>query len=240
MNRTQKHYKRKMPIKDEEILQLIVSVIGTSRKGRNKVIKLVQRKNPEVSGSRIRRVYEQSGLSLYKRPRKRIKNQKSNPLTIPLKPMEELGIDFMSDCLDDKRRIRTLNVIDHHNRKCLGIFVDFSLPSIKVIEALERVIDLYGKPKSIRTDNGPEFTSKRFAIWMHKMEIEHIRIQPGKPAQNAIVERFNRTFREDILDANIFYSVANTQEKANDWIEEYNNERPHQSLKYATPNAYAA
>ena len=154
--------------------------------------------------------------------------------------MEELGIDFMSDCLGDKRRIRTLNVIDHHNRKCLGIFVDFSLPSIKVIEALERVIDFYGKPKSIRTDNGPEFTSKRFILWMHKRKIEHIRIQPGKPAQNGIVERFNRTFREDILDANIFQSIAHVQQKSNDWIDEYNNERPHQSLKYSTPNAYAA
>lgn len=229
-----------MPAKDKTIRQLIESVIGTSRKGRNKVIKLVQRTNPEVSGSCIRRVYELSGLSLYKRPRRRIKNQKCNPLSIPLKPMEELGIDFMSDCLGDKRRIRTLNVIDHHNRKCLGIFVDFSLPSIKVIEALERVIDFYGKPKSIRTDNGPEFTSKRFTLWMHKRKIEHIRIQPAKPAQNGIVERFNRTFREDILDANIFQSIAHVQQKSNDWIDEYNNERPHQSLKYSTPNAYAA
>lgn len=154
--------------------------------------------------------------------------------------MEELGIDFMSDSLNDKRRIRTLNVIDHYNRKCLGIFVDFSLPSIKVIEALERVIDLYGKPKSIRTDNGSEFTSKLFTLWMHEKGIEHIRIQPGKPAQNGIVERFNRTFREDILDANIFHSIEQVQQKANEWIEEYNNVRPHQSLKYSTPSAHAA
>jgi putative transposase len=154
--------------------------------------------------------------------------------------MEELGIDFMSDCLADKRRLRTLNVIDHYNRKCLGIFVDFSLPSVKVIEALERVIDLYGKPKSIRTDNGSEFTSKLFTLWMHKNGIEHIRIQPGKPAQNGIVERFNRTFREDILDANIFQSIEHLQQKSNEWIEEYNNVRPHQSLKYSTPNAHAA
>ena len=109
-----------------------------------------------------------------------------------------------------------------------------------MIEALIRVIDLYGKPASIRTDNGPEFTSKRFTLWMHEMGIEHLRIQHGRPTQNSIVERCNRSFREVILDANIFQSFANAQRKSNDWIDEYNNERPHQSLKYSTPNTNAA
>lgn len=142
-----------MPAKDAVIRDHILSVIGTSRKGRNKVIRLVQRTRPELSSSRIRRVYEQSGMSLYKRPRRRLRGQKSVPLNVPLLPMQELAMDFMSDCLAGGRRFRTLNVIDHHNRKCLGIFVDFSLPSVKVIEALERVFDMYGTPEAIRTDN---------------------------------------------------------------------------------------
>jgi putative transposase len=154
--------------------------------------------------------------------------------------MKEIAIDFMSDCLEDGRRIRTMNVIDHYNRKCLGIFIDFSLPAIKVIESLERIIELYGKPLAIRTDNGPEFTSKRFRIWMHLKGIEHIRIQPGKPAQNGIMERFNRTFREDILDAHLLHSMEYAKSITETWINEYNGERPHQALKYATPNSYAA
>lgn len=229
-----------MPVKDAQIKDIITTVIGSSRKGRNKVIHMVQKEYPHLSSSRLRRVYEKSGLSLYKRPGKRLKNKNAVPLNIPLRPMQELGIDFMSDCLADGRRVRTLNVIDHHNRKCLGIFIDFSLPAIKVTEALDRVFDVYGKPTAIRSDNGPEFTSKRFRLWMHFKGIEHIRIQPGKPAQNGIVERFNRTYREDMLDANLFESKESMQKLTDEWITDYNDMRPHQSLGYCTPNSYAA
>jgi len=229
-----------MPAKDAVIRDHILSVIGTSRKGRNKVIHLVQRAQPELSSSKIRRVYEQSGMSLYKRPKRRLKGQKSVPLNVPLLPMQELAMDFMSDCLAEGRRFRTLNVIDHHNRKCLGIFVDFSLPSVKVIEALERVFDMYGTPKAIRTDNGPEFTSKRFRLWMHLKGVQHIRIQPGKPAQNGIVERFNRTYREDVLDAQLFESLEHARRISYDWLADYNVFRPHESLGNYTPNTYVA
>lgn len=149
-------------------------------------------------------------------------------------------MDFMSDSLASGRRFRTLNVIDHHNRNCLGIFVDFSLPSVKVNEALERVFDMYGTPKAIRTDNGPEFTSKRFRLWMHLKGVEHIRIQPGKPAQNGIIERFNRTYREDIPDAELFESLEHARRISYDWLADYNADRPQQSLGYSTPNTYAA
>lgn len=160
-----------MPTKDKEIQQLITNVIGTCRTGRNKNIKLIQKKNPEISGISIRCVYDKSRLSLYKRPRRLIKNKKCNTFTIPLNPMEQLGIDFMSDCLDDKRRIRTLIIIDYHDRKWLGIFVDFSLPSVKAIDVLlERVFELHSKPKSIRTDNEAEFNNKHFTFWLIVIE----------------------------------------------------------------------
>jgi len=229
-----------MPAKDDEIREIILFVLKSSRKGRNKIIRLVKRLRPDLSASRIRRVYENTGLSLYKRPSSRIKNQKAQPLHIPLEPMTEIAIHFMSDCLEDGRRIRTMNVIDHYNRKCLGIFIDFSLPAIKVIEALERVFEIYGKPLAIRTDNGPEFTSKRFRIWILLKGIEHIIKQPGKPAQNGIMERFNRTYREDVLDAPLLHNIDHAKSITEAWINEYNGERPHQALKYATPNSYAA
>lgn len=229
-----------MPIKDQHIQLLILSVLKSSRKGRNKIIRMVKRLDPRLTASRIRRVYEQSGMSLPHKPRKRLNQIESKPLNIPLTPMTEIAMDFMSDCLEDGRRIRTLNIIDQYNRMCLGIFIDFSMPSVKVIECLERVFSIYGKPKCIRTDNGPEFISKRFRVWLHERGIEHIRIQPGKPAQNGIIERFNRTYREDILDSNLIFNLEQLRTITADWIKEYNEERPHQSLKYETPNSYAA
>lgn len=229
-----------MPEKDIFIKQAIDKVIGTSRKGRIKVINLVQKTHPEIGSSRIRRVYERSGLSLSKKLRRRIKDNPANPIEIPFTSNQEWAIDFMSDALFDGRKIRTLNVIDHFNRKCLGIRIGFNMPARLVIQAIEQIIDLNGKPKRIRTDNGPEFRSKLFQKWLFNNDIAWSRIQKGKPQQNAIVERFNKTYREDVLDANIFMNIAQANEITQTWVNDYNNERPHQSLKYQTPSNYAA
>jgi putative transposase len=139
-------------------------------------------------------------------------------------------MDFMSDALVDGRRIRTLNIVDHFNRHCKGIKVAINIPSRVVIEFLEQRIDLYGKPEKIRTDNGPEFRSKLFQKWLYNKKIEWSRIQKGKPQQNAIIERFNKTYREDVLDSNLFRCVTSANEISQAWVDEYNNERPHQSL----------
>jgi len=229
-----------MPQKDALIKQYIDEEMGTSRKGRIKIIKLVQKKHPNIGSSRIRRVYELSGLALSKKLRRRIKDNPANPIEIPLIRNEEWAIDFMSDALADGRKIRTLNAVDHFNRQCLGIKVGFNMPARLVIVVLEQFIDMHGKPKRIRTDNGPEFRSKLFQKWLAKQEITWSRIQKGKPQQNAIIERFNKTYREDILDANIFKSIAHADEITRTWVNDYNNLRPHQSLNYKTPTSYAA
>jgi putative transposase len=239
-SRTKKYYCKRMPIKDAVVKRAIEDVIGTSRKGRTKVIKLVQKKHPDWGDSKIRRVYEQQGFSLHRKLRRRIKDNPANPISIPLKPNMEWAMDFMSDALDNKRTIRTLNVVDHFNRQCMGIAIDFNLPARRVIQTLERIIERHGKPLSIRTDNGPEFRSKRFQLWMHNNNIRWNPIQKGKPQQNAIIERFNKTYREDVLGANVFNSLEHTREVTNKWIDDYNNERPHQALNYQTPLAYAA
>ena len=115
-----------------------------------------------------------------------------------------------------------------------------SIPAYKLIEILEELFDMHGKPKRIRTDNGPEFISKKFGLWLKKNAIELVRIQPGKPQQNAFVERFNRTVREDLLDANLIFDLEHAEDLANEFIREYNAERPHESLKNQTPVEYAA
>jgi putative transposase len=195
---------------------------------------------PDIGSSRVRRVYENSGFSLSKKLRRRIKNNPANPIEISFSKNQEWAMDFMSDALACGRKIRTLNIIDHFNRECMGISIGTNMPARVVIKELEKVIECAGKPKRIRTDNGPEFRSKLFQKWLTQNEIEWSRIQKGKPQQNAIIERFNRTYREDILDANLFYSIQQAIEITDKWIEEYNCERPHQSLNYQTPSSYAA
>jgi putative transposase len=229
-----------MPNKDGQIRDAIKKVLGNSRKGRNKVIVLVRKKHPHFGHSQIRRVYERSGFSLSKKLRRRIKDNPANPIEIPFVRNQEWAMDFMSDALIDGRRFRTLNIVDHYNRECLGIAVSVSLPARAVITFLEQRIELYGKPQSIRTDNGPEFRSKLFQKWLQNNGISWNRIQKGKPQQNAIVERFNKTYREDVLDANIFMDINHAQQITQLWIEDYNTQRPHQALNYQTPSNYAA
>ena len=120
-SRTKKYYRKRMPAKDAVVKKAIEEVIGSSRKGRMKVIKLVQKKHPELGDGKIRRVYENEGFSLSKRLRRRIKDNPANPISIPLKANQEWAMDFMSDALDNGRRIRTLNIVDHFNRQCKGI-----------------------------------------------------------------------------------------------------------------------
>lgn len=229
-----------MPQKDTIVREAIMEVMGTSRIGRRKVIVKVKRKKPELSSSRIRRVYEKSGFSLYKRHKRKRFDNPANPISVPLEKNQEWAMDFMLDALANGSKIRTLNIIDQFNRKCVSIEIERSFPSRKVIEVIKRAIQEHGKPKGIRTDNGPEFTSHVFQQWLEDNGIEWIKIQKGKPQQNAISERFNKTFREDILDANKFFSFDHIRGLTSDWINNYNDDRPHEALNYKTPNEYAA
>jgi putative transposase len=234
------YYQKKMPLKDEPVRKAIQEVINNKKRGRRKVIKMVQRNHPELSKSKIRRVYEQNGFSLMKKLKRRIKDNPKNPIEVTMQPNIEWAIDFMSDSLVNGRTIRTLNVIDHFNRECKGITIKHSLPAVRVIEFMEEIISVHGKPNRIRTDNGPEFTSKRFQLWLWNNNIEWSRIQKGKPQQNAIIERFNRTVREDLLDANLLFSIDHANDLAQEFVREYNCERPHESLNDKTPSEYAA
>ncbi len=239
-SRTKKYYQKRMPQKDAEVKSAIESVVGTTRLGRRKVIVKVRKKHPKLGSSKIRRVYENEGFSLYKRLKRKRLNNPANPIELPMAANVEWAMDFMSDCLVNGSKIRTLNLIDQFNRKCLKIEISRNMPSRKVIEIVGKAIDEYGKPLGIRTDNGPEFTSGLFQNWLEENEIDWIKIQKGKPQQNAIVERFNKTYREDVLDSNLFFTVAQAREITDRWVEEYNSDRPHEALKYQTPNEYAA
>lgn len=229
-----------MPLKDAAVKAAIMNVMGKSRKGRKKIIALVQKQNPEISKSRIRRVYIQNGFALDKRIKRRRINHATNPAFVPLKANEEWAIDFMHDTLTNGRRIRSLNILDPYNRECKGMFIAHNMPAVRVIEYLNTAIDIYGKPSAIRTDNGPEFISKVFQVWMIDKGITWSKIPKGSPQQNCHIERFNRTAREDFFDANLFYSLNHVIESADEFRKDYNYNRPHESLNMLTPMEYAA
>ena len=141
----------------------------------------------------------------------------------------------MHDRLADSRAFRTFNVLDDYNREGLGIEVDLSLPAQRIARILDQIIEWRGKPKAIRSDNGSEMRSAEFQTWAQKRGIRLMIIQPGKPTQNAYVERFNRTVRHKCLDEHLFESVDHAQRTATDWLWRYNNERPNMANGGITP-----
>ena len=138
------------------------------------------------------------------------------------------------------RRFRTFNIVDDFNREALAIEIDLNLPAQRIIRVLERVVAWRGYPNKLRMDNGPEFISTTLAEWAEQHQIELEFIKPGTPTQNSYVERFNRTYREEILNMYVFRSLTEVRELSENWIREYNNERPHSSLNDLTPWEYLA
>lgn len=184
---------------------------------------------------RVYRIYRQLELNLRIKPKRRIKRDKPDALQVPINPNQVWSMDFMSDSLADGRALRTFNVVDDYNREGLGIEVDLSLPSARVIRSLEQIIEWRGKPDALRCDNGPEYISQKLVDWANDKRITLIYTQPGKPTQNAYIERFNRTARHEWLDLHLFESVEHAQNLATQWLWTYNNVRPHSAIGGVPP-----
>ena len=184
---------------------------------------------------RVYRIYRELELNLRIKPRRRIRRDYPGELDVPRAPNQVWSMDFMSDGLRDGRTIRTFNVIDDYNREGLGIEVDFPLPAPRVIRALDQIIEWRGKPAAIRCDNGPEYISQTLVAWANEHRITLIYIQPGKPTQNAYIERFNRTVRHEWLDLHSFVSLDHAQNLATQWLWQYNNERPNTAIGGVPP-----
>ena len=184
---------------------------------------------------RVYRIYRELELNLRIKPRKRLKRDAPDKLAEPEGINDSWSMDFMHDQLGDGRGFRLFNVIDDYNREGLGIEVDLSLPAARVIRSLEQIMEWRGKPKSIRCDNGPEYISGPLTVWAEENRITLQYIQPGKPQQNAYVERYNRTVRTDWLSQYLFESIPEVQDAATKWLWTYNNERPNMALGGITP-----
>lgn len=193
------------------------------------------RKDHGWNHKRVYRVYKMMHYNKRSRLRKRLPARVKQPLHTPGGPCQSWSIDFVSDSLSCGRKFRVANIIDDFNREAVGMEAAMSITSSRLIRMLEMVIWEYGKPKKIRTDNGPEFISKEFEQWCKANEIEHQFTQPGCPTQNAYIERFNGSYRRGVLDAYIFRNLAEVREITEQWRNDYNNKRPHTALGNITP-----
>lgn len=187
---------------------------------------------------KVKRVYNQMKLNLRRKHKRRLPQRFREALCQPANVNQTWSMDFMHDVLTNGRKVRILNIIDDYNREALAVEADYSHSGHSVVRALEQIISCKGKPLEIRCDNGPEFLSNKLVEFCNKENIMIKYIQPGKPTQNAFIERFNRSYREDVLDAYLFESLSQLRELSINWMDQYNQLHPHQSLNNMSPLKY--
>ena len=183
----------------------------------------------------VHRVYCALRLNLPRRTTRRVPRRIRQPLTAPPVLNQTWALDFMTETLYDGRRVRLLTIIDEGNREGLEIGMGLSLPSRRVVRVLNELVALHGRPSAVRVDNGPEFTAQPFIDWCAEHGVATHYIQPGKPDQNAYIERFNRSYRTEVLNAHLFESIAELRALTDAWLRIYNAERPHDSLGRVPP-----
>ena len=173
------------------------------------------------------------------RSRRRIRWNGAAASPVAVSPNQQRSIDFVSDCVNAEKVIRTLSMVDDHTRECQAIEVDTSLGGLRVRRVLDRIASERGLPEAIVLDNGPEFRGRALAAWSEERGVRLEFIQPGKPVQNAYVESFNGRLRDECLNANWFTSLSDARQKVETWRQDYNEQRPHSSLNYLPPAEFA-
>ena len=187
---------------------------------------------------RVYRIYCQLKLNLKRKHKRRIPTRNPLPLAVPLGANQVWSADFMSDALWDGRRFRTFNVIDDFNREALAVEIDSGISAVRVVRILDQIAVWRGLPERIRFDNGPELTALAVADWAEENGVKLEFISPGKPMQNGFIERFNRSYREAVLDMYIFETLEDVKNETEKWRGVYNRHRPHDSLGDLTPIEY--
>lgn len=187
---------------------------------------------------RTYRIYTEQRLQVRTKKRKKLKRARA-PLIVPDAANQRWSMDFVSDQLSNGRRFRVLNVIDDYSREMVGQLTDVSIGGRQVAGFLDLLIEQRGRPNQIVCDYGPEFTCKAMFFWQKESHVKLAFIQPGKPTQNAFIESLNGKFRNECLNQNWFRSIEGADREIMKWREHYNTVRPHSSLNYLTPVAFA-
>lgn len=203
--------------------------------GFRKLFAYIRRSGKQWNRKRVYRIYKLLKLNKRRKGKRRLPSRVKQPLQKQTAVNSTWSMDFMSDTMVHGRKFRTFNVMDDGSREALAIEIDTSLSSKRIIRKLNQIIEERGKPMIVRTDNGPEFTSKDFELWAKEKGISIQYIQPGKPMQNGYIERFNRVYREAVLDAYLFFDLNEVRTLTEEWIKEYNERRPHEALNNLTP-----
>ena len=234
------HYRPK-PKNDEAIrARLKVLADRHRRYGSPLLHKLLRKEGFVVNHKRTERLYREENLSLLRKNRRK----RSKEPRIPIKPAARVNqnwaMDFIVDRFRDKRKLKAFTLIDEFNRESLAIDIDHSITGKRVGQILDRVVAARGKPEIIRCDNGPEFISIAMFEWAQDNGVLIYFIEPGKPAQNALIESFHSRFRDDFLNQHWFGTLREAREADEVWRKHYNEKRPHSSLGDITPLEFAA
>lgn len=236
LSRTASRYENQQSDADKEITDLLLRLADSHKRwGFGLMFRWLRRRGYIWNHKRVYRIYCELSLNLRIKPKKRLPSRNPVELHQPVSSNEFWSMDFMSDSLFNGRKFRTLNIIDDFNRESLAIEVDFSLPSERVVRVLNQLSEWRGYPKFLRVDNGPELISHNLQDWAKKHSVTISYIEPGKPAQNGYIERFNRTFREDVLDQYWFSNLQEVREVTENWMMIYNGERPHMAIGDQNP-----
>jgi putative transposase len=239
-DRSSMRYRRRRP--DDGLLRERLRALAHERRrfGYRRLCVLLRREGHPVNRKRVYRLYREERLMVRRRGgRKRALGGRA-PIPLPIGPNQRWSLDFVHDQMTDGRRFRILAVVDDCTRECLALVADTSISGTRVARELDRIIAVRGRPKTIVSDNGTELTSAAILAWSDREQVGWHYIAPGKPMQNAFVESFNGRLRDELLNETLFGSLPHARAALESWRRDYNIKRPHSSLGWQTPLAFAA
>ena len=225
---------------DLELREAMKAVAAERRRfGYRRIHVMLQRQGIVMNLKKLRRLYSEERLQVRKRGGRKRALGTRRPMLVPDRPNQRWSLDFVSDSFTDGRRFRVLTVVDDHTRECLALVADTSLSGRRVVRELDAVIAHRGRPLTVVSDNGTEFTSMAILRWSQDRQIDWHYIAPGKPMQNGFIESFNGSFRDECLNETLFSSLPEARDRIIEWKEDYNSQRPHSSLGNLTPDEFA-
>lgn len=219
----------------------IVEVAYSRRRfGYRRIHDMIRSRFPGVNHKRVYRLYKEAELSVRKRKKGKRPVDERLPLLQAKVPNEVWSMDFVSDSLANGRRLKCFAVVDDFSRESVVLDVDYGISGQYVTRLLDQAALFRGYPKAVRTDNGPEFTSRIFMNWALSHGITHLLIQPGRPMQNGYIESFNGKFRDECLNEHWFETLSQAKKTIVAWRKDYNEVRPHSSCFRMPPSSFAA